>query len=319
MTMVAERLCEHCGGTIPPGKRADARYCGDLCRNAANRASRSDPIRSAAPARQAPGKQAVDPAARVEPASWEPATGPRQAYQTDDACPDCGAMLLAGPRGTWRVCGSCRRPVVLAAVSRPYERGQQRQVVSQREKDLAALALARRKGMMLAQLATLAADERLHPESQPAVEWYSAEVRAATSESRLDELAELADGPDSGIRRRRWWQGRPAPIGAPDWPEDDDDDDDQGDDDDRPAAPAPLAIEAAPAPSPALTWAAALDACGWRLSPVIGGCSVIDERGHCGAQPNTHHVVGRNETHAWLCDQHFGHIVRVISISRGPT
>jgi hypothetical protein len=34
------RLCEQCGNPIPPERRADARYCSDRCRKAANRALR---------------------------------------------------------------------------------------------------------------------------------------------------------------------------------------------------------------------------------------------------------------------------------------
>jgi len=75
---------------------------------------------------------------------------------------------------------------------------------------------------MLAQLAAMAADDRLHPESVPVVEWLTGEVRAAGTSTRLDELAELAADPAAGIRRRRWWQDQPAAIEADGWDHDDD-------------------------------------------------------------------------------------------------
>jgi hypothetical protein len=48
----SERLCEQCGKPIPPERRADARYCSDRCRKAANRAGLKKAARSGAPARR---------------------------------------------------------------------------------------------------------------------------------------------------------------------------------------------------------------------------------------------------------------------------
>jgi hypothetical protein len=106
-------------------------------------------------------------------------------------------------------------------VAAPYDRGGQavRQVKSQRERDLEAIALAQRKGIMLSELGALAKDERLHPDSLPVVEWFAAEVQTARSDDRLTELAGLL--PESGIRRRRWWQREPAAIEVADYDSED--------------------------------------------------------------------------------------------------
>ncbi len=100
--------------------------------------------------------------------------------------------------------------------------------------DRAAIELAQRKGIMLRQLAELADDKRLHPDSLPIVEWFEREARAATTDERLDALADLL--PESGIRRRHWWQGAPEALDP--WDDQADDeypeplgDDDQDDDD----------------------------------------------------------------------------------------
>jgi hypothetical protein len=190
---------------------------------------------------------------------WDPPGEPRQAYRTDEPCPDCGELLLADPQGTWRACGSCRQGVVPAAARAPYARGEdaaQRQVTSQRERDLEAIGLARRKGVMLAQLDALAADDRLHPESIPVVEWLAGEVRAATTGRRLDELAELAADPAAGIRRRRWWHGQPAALPAA--YDDEDQADENGDD--------PGTIAAA-GPGPGIDYAVELAAREWVFRP----------------------------------------------------
>ncbi len=160
------------------------------------------------------------------PLAWEPSSERRRLWQVNEACPECGGGgLHTRGRGTIRVCPTCERRVIPPGVAAPYERGGQavRQVKSQRERDLEAVALAQRKGIMLTQLGALAADKRLHPDGLPVVEWFADEVRAAKSDDRLTELAELL--PESGIRRR---QGEPAAIEAPDY-----NDEDQGDDPDN--------------------------------------------------------------------------------------
>jgi hypothetical protein len=260
---VLERVCARAGCGQPVTGRADKRYCSDLCRNAANR-NRSDPIRSA-------HRAATVAVIRPDLAPvWDPPGEPRQAYRTEEPCPDCGDPLLADPQGTWRACAACRRGVVPAAARAPYARGEdapQRQVISQRERDLEALGLARRKGVMLAQLDALAADDRLHPESVPVVEWLAGEVRAAASGRRLDELAELAADPAAGLRRRRWWHGQPAALPAAYEDQDQDlgedyDDEDQADEhEDRPGA------IAAAGPGPGIDYAAELAAREWVLRP----------------------------------------------------
>ena len=259
------------------------------------------------PQRYRPPGQAIPvqhPSA-VPAAAWDPPSQPRKPYGPAGACPDCGAPLTASPRGTTRACLPCCQRVTPAGVLAPYERGETaaRQVVSQAERDLEAISLAQRKGVMLAQLRQLAADDRLHPESVPVVEWFTSEVQAAKSQHRLDELAGLL--PQAGIRRRRWWQGEPAAIGAPVYDDDDQDggyedaeDWDEDEDDPHAAGPAPAAPR-----DPAQ--AAALGACGWHLSPTIGGCQVI-EAGHlCGAV-TAHQISGPPHIQvAWVCSRHY--------------
>lgn len=95
--------------------------------------------------------------------------------------------------------------------------------------DPATIELARRREVMLAQLAALADDTRLHPDSRVVVKWLGREVRAASTGERLAELAALLR--ESGIRRRYRWQGRPDALD----PDADDDMDDQpGDEPDLP-------------------------------------------------------------------------------------
>jgi len=218
-----------------------------------------------------------------------------------------------------------------AAVAAPYEHGAQRQVVSQREHDLGAISLARRKGMMLAQLDALAADDRLHPESVPVVEWLAGEVRAAGTSGRLDDLAALVADPAAGIRRRHFWQGQP-----PDALEGEIVEGEIVDDEDVPyfydtagqlapgiwdgsawvpAAPR-LAIAASPAmPAPAppgMTWADALAAGCWQLMPAPGGCQVAESGQPCAGRP------GYRITGGWACSHHYQQLSLIISDARRP-
>jgi len=157
-----------------------------------------------------------------------------------------------------------------AAVSAPYARGgdaPQRQVTTQRERDLAALALVHRKGVILNRLAPLANDDRLTEELRLAVEWFREQVKAANSEHRVDELAGLLT--EVGIRRRRWWHAEPAAIIAPAWDHENDsedlDHDDDADLDDSDAGQV-RAVEGAPAPD----YAAALASRGYRADAAAG-------------------------------------------------
>ena len=103
------------------------------------------------------------------------------------------------------------------------------------------------------------------------MEWFAAQVRAARSQDRLAELAELL--PQSGIRRRHWWNGQPAALDAPDYShgdEDRDDDNDPGEDG------YPLATAAA-----AVDYASALAARSWVWRPHgTGLCQLVHLRPH---------------------------------------
>lgn len=305
--------CRQCGKPIftraRPGNTIRCRACGHAQR-----------------ARPQPSQPAgVIPLPRTAATAWEPSSQPRRAYETTEPCPGCAGPLIAGRRGTWRVCPGCGHAVTPAAVAAPYTRGErapQRQVISQQERDLAALALAQRKGIMLTQLAKLAADDRLAEDSRPVIEWFQDEVKAARSGNRLDELAALL--PQAGIRRRHFWQREPAAIDAPAWDDQDGydgdadgdgsfgEDEDLDDEEDYPhASPAP----ALPAE---LTWADALEICGWRLSSTVGGCQVIEAGQWCGAE-TAHHISGpRHIRDAWICARHYQVLCRVLMSARRP-
>lgn len=174
--------------------------------------------------------------------------------------------------------------MVPAAVQAPYARGQdaaQRQVQTQAERDLAALALARRKGIMLAQLDAVADDDRLAEESRPVIEWFRDEVKAARSEARLEELAELY--PQAGIRRRRRWQGAPAALESlPDDGWEQDDEEDQDDEQTSSGADGRrLAIVAAPGATAGVDFAAELAAREWVFRPHgTGICQLVHLKPH---------------------------------------
>lgn len=294
------RACawSECGRVFVP-KTSRSEYCSDACRAQAFRSRARS--RTGGPAPRSPSVRMVVPhAADLVPPAWDPPSEPRHAHQTTEVCPECGETLLAGPRGTWRACAGCSRVSVPAAVCGPYAHGEGRHVASQRERDLEAIALAQRKGIMLAQLAALAADDKLDPASLPVVEWFRDQVRDAPGDGRLDALAGLL--PEAGIRRRRWWQGQPAAITAG-YAEDDEDQDDE-------PPPAQLAVVAAPAARrPEMTWAGAVAACGWRLSPVTGGCQVTETGRPCGAEVR-HSITG-----GWVCARHHAALCQVLADS----
>jgi hypothetical protein len=223
-------------------------------------------------------------------------------------------MLHASPRGTVRVCVARHKRVIPAAVLAPYERdgtAAMRMVKSQAERDLEAIALARRKGIMLTQLGALAGDDRLDPASLPVIDWFRDQVKDAPSGARLDELAALL--PQAGLRRRHWWQGQPA-AGALEWDEDDEDQDVDG-------TGYPPAIEAAPAAVVArpreMTAADALDVLGWRLTATVGGCQVIEDGQLCGTETR-HNVTGRYVRDAWICTRHYYAVCKVIRNAERP-
>lgn len=248
------------------------------------------------------------------PGAWDPPSQPRAAGQSGDPCPRCGAAAYASPRETARACFKCGMRVTPPAVLTPYRRDSTvaaRQVKSQRERDLEALGLARRKGVMLAQLAALAADDRLDPASLPVVEWFREQVKDAASDARLDELAALL--PEAGIRLRRWGHGQAAAIIAgyadeDDEPGEDEDDEDQADEHEVVlAAPASIAAQQHRAQPSRMTWADAIAMCGWRLSPTVGGCQIVNERSQlCGAE------TARPVTGGWVCAWHYDTLGGVI-------
>jgi uncharacterized Zn finger protein (UPF0148 family) len=252
-------------------------------------------------------------------ATWEPPSEHRASRETTEPCPECSGSLLASPRGTVRACPACRKRVTPPGVLAPYRRGHDttRTVATQRERDLGAIALAQRKGVMLAQLDALADDPRLDPASLPVVDWFREQVKTATGNGRLDELAALL--PEAAIRRRHWWQGTPAAIEAAGYEDDEDQDDEDELHADDAATPAVLATPASIAaqqhraqPGRPMTWADALAACGWRLSAVIGGCQVIDRGQLCGTG-TAHHVATTAGISGWVCTRHHAALCEVLT------
>lgn len=311
-----KQTCENCSRPFTP-KRSDARYCSGSCRAAASRARTSAARR---PAPRAPRRLAAVPDFERPLEPWDPPSESLKVTLTTEPCPACGERLMADPRGIWRACWSCRCPVTPGAIHAVYPQGHQaeaRQVRSQREHDLEAIEVARRKGLMLMQLGQLADDKRLHPASLPVVDWFRNQVKDARHNSRLDELAALL--PEAGIRRRHFWQSDPAAIEAS-YYDDDDEDQDYEPDSQSDRQPRHLAIAAAPAPAQPstdrepTTWADAIASCGWRLSSVIGGCQIISNTGQlCGAD------TARRIAGGWVCARHHAAVCEVIyAVRRQP-
>jgi len=293
---VPERACERCGAAFTP-KRSDARYCGDECRWAANRVKRA--VRSDKPARKIATVMAIRPEV---PLTWEPVIEPRRARETAESCPDCGTPLAASSRGTWRACGTCPRFVTPAAVAAPYEHGSQRQVVSQRERDLEALGLAGRKGIMLGQLRRLA-EGGLDDESCLKAEWFANEVKSAASGRRLDELAALFA--ESGIR------GRPVPVTAG---YDYDDCDEDDDEDYRPAPSSPRLV-IAPPPACEPDWQWALRELGWGVSIPLQRstlCHITEHGARCDGE-SMHNIGSHYGALVFVCGPHYAILARTIT------
>ena len=135
----------------------------------------------------------------------------------------------------------------------------------------------------------------------PVVEWFREQVRDARSGDRLDELADLV--PESGLRRRRWWQGTPAITSGGAGDDGDDEYDEVGGQDDHvngqhggeavladPGSIAGQQWRAQPA------WAGELSARSWRLQPHGPGlCHVIKLRPHGWDYVPPSECVGRAE------------------------
>jgi hypothetical protein len=260
---------------------------------------RKVPARVTAPERAA--------AAPSPAATWDPQSEPRKHRKCDEPCPHCGAQkVYADQRGIARVCMACGRKVTPPGVLAPYERGAEvtRAAKSQRERDLEALGLAGRKGLMLGELRRLAADDRLDDASVMKVEWFAEQVKAAASGARLDDLADLFAA--ERIKPRGWFQ-RPVAITAGYAEDDDEDDEDQDDEPAALATPAAIAAQQHRAQPKRMTWAEAIAACGWRLSATIGGCQIVNEQSRLCGQETAHHIgIG------WICATHYGTLGGVI-------
>lgn len=260
----------------------------------------------------APGTAAVVPLRPGDGAAvWEPAPVPAvEPDEVDEDCPDCGTPLVWSAGGTLHYCETCEEPVFPAELLPDVDEEDPRRVPTRAERDLAAIALAQRKGVMLAQLDELATDDRLDPASLPIVEWFREEVKAAGTSGRLDELAALL--PEAGIRRRRWWQGRPALDPADYLDEEDQEDDDEKDD------PAAAGYPVRAIAAPAVNHAAIVRANGfYDLDPAApaGQCQVINLRSGMNGQPypvpapcygGAFHAFGPYR----LCPSHYQHFAR---------
>jgi len=179
--------------------------------------------------------------AEAPPSRWRDCLGD----EAGKDCPACGtpmrwtgahtAVVCASPeheRAQWSISPGAagRVEAHAAALDRRANRSSAKvadptaERAKRLEVDRAAIELAKRKGVMLRQLGALADDDRLDPESLPVIEWFRREAASATTEDRLDDLADLL--PESGIRRRHWWQGSPEALYEYDDNPDPDDDQD---------------------------------------------------------------------------------------------
>lgn len=302
-TTAAVMDCCRCGAPIPtrakPGNTIRCKACGYAQRF------------------RLPGQAApIQPSAA---AAWNPASEPRQLRPVAGPCPHCGeASVYAEPRGTIRACLGCRERVIPPGVLAPYERGAAvtRVAKSQRERDLEALDLAGRKGVMLGQLRALADGDQLDPAAALKVEWFADQVKAAASGARLDELAALFG--EAGIRPRRWWQ-RPAAALTAGYDDGDTEDGyaEYGDDDQDGELPAvPPALRASGV-VPEMTPDAALGRLGWRLAAPSGGCQVIEHGVACGAEQRFSFQTAGGVL-AWICAVHNNQLTGLISRSNRP-
>lgn len=292
--------CPDCSRTWEVARRADGTF--PAAARCAVRDGGCGRISVKVPRRTPAPKDIPAPAADVE---WNPPSEPRGYLLLDEPYPHCGkSKVYASPRGTARVCLGCGKRVTPPGVLAPYERGTEvtRAAKSQRERDLEALGLAGRKGVMLGELRRLAADDRLDDASVMKAEWFAEQVKAAANGARLDELAGLFTA--EHIRPRGWLQ-RPVSITAG-YAEDGEPGEDDGG---QAAGPARLHAvpDSTPAPPRPMTWTEAVSACGWRLSPTGGGCQVIDELGqHCAAETTSPAIPNGRGGSAWLCGSHYG-------------
>lgn len=225
-------------------------------------------------------------------------TEPRHAYETAERCPDCETPLIASPRGTWRACGPCKYMLIPATAAAPYEHGTQRQVVSQHDRDLEALALAGRKGALLGQLRRMT-DIGLDDESQEMAEWFAGEVKSASGMMRLDSLVVLFT--EAGIRT-----GTAPVITAGDSENDENDGY-------RPAPPPPrLAIVPPPAPEPDWQWA--LRELGWDASTplYIARCHITSQGARCDGEA-VHNIGIRHGVQVFACDPHYAVLAKTIT------
>jgi hypothetical protein len=231
---------------------------------------------------------------------WDPPSEPRGPRDAGGTCSYCHGPVEVNPRGTTMWCPACGLFVTPPGVLAPYERGGTivRQARSQRETDLDALDLAGRQGVMLGELRALAADDRLGDASLMKVEWFAAQVKAAASGGRLDDLADLFT--QARIKPRGWFK-RHVSVSAGYAEGENSGYEDDGDYvDDEPAVV--LALPAAAAQP--VTWATAMSACGWRMDRTADGCQVVEHSTACGAG-TAHGIATATWTGGQVCTRHY--------------
>lgn len=259
-------------------------------------------------------RAAITVPAAAPGSGWDPPSAPRPERDAAEPCPDCGGVVKTDRRGITRWCPACPVLVTPPGVLAPYERGAgvTRAARSQRDRDDDAKKTILIAGEFLRQVRAMLDDPKIHPASADLLTWYEEEISDARKDRdgrRLAELArEFADDRETGaFRRQHWWQGEPAALAGLD-DEDDEEDDGQGGEPAAVVLAAPVSNVQQPAQPRWMTWAEARAACGWRMSPVVGGCQIIDERGQrCGAE--TRHYIGDG----WVCDPHHATLGGVIT------
>jgi hypothetical protein len=239
----------------------------------------------------------------------------------EDTCPDHGPLLWE-PGRTLVFCHPCARIALPDSIGQHYDR---------KESQLAEVAvletepgksdeeqknLYASKRLLRDQLAAILTDDKLSSEAHGILEWYAEAVSKAGTQARLDNLVEQFKADRGKIRPRHWWQGQSATFSA--FGEDQQEEDwDEDQDQEQPyalpaasvlATPVSIAEQQHRAQPKRMDWAGGLRAAGWRLSAVVGGCQIINERSQlCGAE--TMHHIGNG----WICDLHYATLAGLIT------
>lgn len=215
--------CGHCGGDIPTraAERSSTRCprCGRTKKVPVGRGTR--------PTRRAP-LRVVEPGEREQ---WEPEPVIAADLPAGEVCGECGTSLVWEPCGTLMWCPSCDVPLFPAGLEPGDDGDDPRHVPTRAERDAEGLALAGYREVALTAVRGALDDERLRPGVRGRLKWYAAEIEAADSRARIDELARMLQA--EKISRDGWFtRAAPNPALAIDAEvidaDDQDEDEDEG-------------------------------------------------------------------------------------------